>query len=220
MARDERDDTGVEADVSLDAATSAALIAEQRARVASKTTVDATFLFTAWGVAWLVGFGLLWAAERDLLPMEREAAPPVFLALLMGAGVLTAVHVGRRTAGVHGTSAGQRAMYGWTWVAAFAVFVALDVALARTGASPAVLAVVGAAVPPLIVGVLYMAGGAIWSDRTQFTLGGWICAVTVVAAAVGWPHMLAVMALAGGGGMIAAALVAQRDRRGDGRSVR
>jgi len=220
MERDERSDSGAEADLALDPAASEALIAEQRARVTAQTAVDATFLFTAWGVAWLVGFGLLWAAERELIPLGREAALPVFFVLLVGAGVLTAVHIGRRTAGVLGTSASQGAMYGWTWVAAFGGFAALDAALVRVDASPTVLAVVGTVVPPLLVGALYMAGGAIWSDRTQFVLGAWICAVTVVAAVVGWPHMLVVMALAGGGGMLTGALVARRERRGDGRSAR
>ena len=124
---------------------------------------------------------------------------------MVGAIVVTAVHIARRTAGVRGTSATQGAMYGWAWFTGFATIGALGHALERAGASDAVLTVTMTIVPALVVGVLYMAGGAIWQDRTQFTLGSWVVVVTIASAVVGPPHMLAVMALAGGGGMLAAA---------------
>ena len=61
--------------------------------------------------------------------------------------------------------------------------------------------------PALLVAALYMAGGAMWTDRAQFALGAWIALSTVVAAAVGPPGLLLVMSLAGGGGMLVAAAV-------------
>ena len=204
-----------DADGPLDLAASAALIQVQRARVAAATDVDARLLFGVWGAAWLVGFGALYAvAGDDPLLRWRAAAAGVFAAVIVAAIAVTAVHVARRTAGVLGTSATQGAMFGWAWFAGFATIGALGYALARVGAGQAVFTVTMTIVPALIVGALYMAGGAIWQDRTQFALGSWVVVVTVASAVVGPPHMLAVMALAGGGGMLAGAFaVGVRSRR-------
>ncbi len=200
----------------LDLAASAALIEEQRAKVAAATDVDGRLLFGVWGAAWLLGFGALYtvAGDRPLLDWSPTAAGLVFAGLLVAAMVVTAVHIARRTAGVHGTSSTQGAMYGWAWFLGFVGVFALPAALGRAGADEVVVQVTMTLVPPLLVGVLYMAGAAIWRDRTQFVLGAWILAVTIVASFVGTPGMLAVMALAGGGGMLAGALADAVRRRG------
>lgn len=194
---------------------SAAIIAAQRARTQDELGVDGRLLFGVWGVAWLVGFGgqwLAWRGDGD----HRSLALAVFFALLVGAGTLTMLHIGRRTAGVQGTSSLQGAMYGWSWFLAMAGIGALAVALGRADVSGAVVATVMTVASSLLVGALYMAAGAMWTDRAQFALGAWICVVTAVGAVVGLPHLMAVMAFAGGGGMLAAAAwyaVARRSAR-------
>jgi len=203
-------------DVALDPAASAALIAAQRARVLEETDVDARLLFGVWGVAWLIGFGVLYAVagDRPLVGWGPGVAGTVFAGLLIAAGVVTAVHTTRRTAGVHGDSAVQGAMYGWSWFLGFAGVFALASSLTAAGAEPELIEIAMTIASPIVVGVLYMAGGAIWRDRTQFALGAWILVVTVAAALAGMPYMLAVMSLAGGGGMlVAGVLVAARARR-------
>jgi len=208
---------GPDDDAPLDPAASAALIAAQQARVAAETVVDGRLLFGAWGTAWLLGFGALWSAvgEPPLLRWPGSVAGPVFAALLVTAMAVTVVHVARRTAGVRGTSAVQGAMYGWAWFSGFVAVFALATALVRAGADDGVIRVAMTLVPALLVGALYMTGGAIWQDRTFFALGAWIVLVTVVAAFAGVPGMFAVMAVAGGGGMLVAALTehARRHRR-------
>lgn len=208
------DDTSLD-DAPLDPAASAALIAEQRARVIEAVDVDARLLFGAWGTAWLLGFGTLWAVALDepLLPLDPRHGQIVFGGLLITAMVITAVHIARRSAGVRGTSATQGAMYGWAWALTFAGFGALGAALNAYDASPAITATVMSGGSALVVGALYMAGGAIWQDRTQFVLGLWISVVTFVAIIVGYPHLLAVMALAGGGGMLLGGLLEAVRRR-------
>jgi hypothetical protein len=218
--RDDRDRTPAvvmpDDEPPLDPATSAALIAAQQARVAAETDVDGRLLLGVWGLAWLIGFGALYTVAGDppLLDWSPAAAGIVFAGLLLSAMVITAVHIARRTAGVHGTSAVQGAMYGWAWFLGFVGVFALPAALGRAGADEVAVQVTMTLVPPLLVGVLYMAGAAIWRDRTQFVLGAWILAVTIVASFVGTPGMLAVMALAGGGGMLAGALADAVRRRG------
>src|SRR3712207_9091265 len=63
-------------------------------------------LWGAWGTAWVLGFGALYssAGETPLLGWPGSTAGVTFAVLLMAAAVVTAVHVARRTAGVHGRS--------------------------------------------------------------------------------------------------------------------
>ncbi|WP_298459028.1 hypothetical protein [uncultured Cellulomonas sp.] len=202
-------------DAPSDPAATAALIVQQRARLAAATDVDGRVLFGAWGLAWLLGFGLLYltAGDDPLVVTSPTVAGVVFAGLLMTALVVTAVHVARRTAGLHGTSSVQGAMYGWTWTLGFVAIFALGGALARAGADPEVLGTVMTIAPPVLVGVLYMAGAALWRDRTQFVLGAWILVATVIASFAGRPLMLAVMAVAGGGGMLVGAVAEELRRR-------
>jgi len=126
---------------------------------------------------------------------------------------VTAVHLIRKSGGVRGTTAVQGAMYGWAWLLGFAVVATLGYALNRDGANVQVTSTVMMTVNLLVVGVLYMAGGAIWGERTQFVLGAWILVVTIAATLIGNPHMMLVMSLAGGGGMLVAAAAETVRRR-------
>jgi hypothetical protein len=188
-----------------DPAAAQALIAEQHARVVAATGVDARLLFGAWGAAWLVGFTALWLALREGAVLPTGTGYVVFAVALTLAAVVTAVHVARRSSGVRGGSAIQGAMYGWAWFLSFVGVFALGAGLNRLDAPGLVVAHVQTVTSALLVGALYMAGGALWADRAQFALGAWIAVVTAVGAVVGPPHTLLVMALAGGGGMLAAA---------------
>ncbi|HEY8719087.1 hypothetical protein [Pengzhenrongella sp.] len=200
-------DDGARDDLPLDLAASAALIEAQRARVAAATDVDGRLLFGAWGTSWLLGFGALYsvASDQPLLGWPDWVAGTLFAGLLGVAMIITAVHLVRRTAGVRGVSARSGAMYGWSWGLSFTGVGALGFGLSRAGVSPEVMQLVMTVVPALLVGALYMAGAAIWRATTQFVLGAWIVAVTVVAAVVGPPATLAVMSIAGGGGMLVGA---------------
>lgn len=202
-------------DAPADVASSAALIAEQRARVEKSVDVDARLLFGAWGIAWLLGFGVQWAVALDepLLPIGPQAGQGVFGGLLLTAGLITAVHTARRSSGVVGTSARQGAMYGWAWAVTFAGVGTVGFALNRAEVGPEVTATVMTACSVIAVSALYMAGGAMWDDRTQFALGAWIGVATIVAVIIGYPHLLAVMALLGGGGMLAVAAIEGIRRR-------
>ena len=202
-------------DAPTDVAASAALIAEQRARVEQAVDVDARLLFGVWGTAWLLGFGVQWALALDepLLSVGSQLGQGLFGALLVTAGVITAVHTARRSSGVVGTSATQGAMYGWAWAVTFAGVATLGFALNRLGTDPELTATVMTGCSAIAVSALYMAGGAMWRDATQFALGAWIGVVTMVAVVVGYPHLLAVMALLGGGGMLAVAVIEGVRRR-------
>ncbi|KGM13052.1 hypothetical protein [Cellulomonas bogoriensis] len=201
----------------LDPAGSVALIDAQRARLEKATDVDGRILFGVWGLAWLLGFGQLWTVTQDqpLVPWSQDVAYPVFGSVLLAAMVVTTIHTAVRSSGLRGGSAAQGAMYGWAWFLTFAGVGALALALARLDASPDVIASAMTLTSVLLVAALYMAGGAIWQDRHQFVLGAWIAVTAIASGVVGHPHMLLVMALAGGGGMLVGAVVEHvRRRRG------
>lgn len=202
-----------------DLAMTARLIDEQRARVAAATDVDARVLFGAWGVAWLLGYGALWLASLPSPRLDGGVATAFFTALLLGALTVTALHLARQAAGIRGASAVQGAMYGWSWALSFLGVTALAIAVAREGVDPVIVQLVMSVVSPLLVGALYMAGAAIWGDRTQFALGAWIALATTAAALAGMPMTLLLMSVAGGGGMLAAA-AADAVRRARGRGPR
>ena len=57
----------------------------------------------------------------------------------------------------------------------------------------------------LLVGVLYLAGGALFQDRFQYGLGLWMLVSGAASVYAGVPGNFAVVSLAGGGGLFLAA---------------
>ncbi len=196
---------------STDLARMLALAEREQARTRQLLAPDSAVLYGAWGLAWLVGPGLMWlAAAHDLLPLGLAGG--VFAALLVGAAVVTAVHLRRSTAGVIGVSSVTGAMYGWSWFAGFAALAVTMQAAARAGAGDDLLQLLWTALSCLVVGVLYMASGAMWRDATQFAIGVWILLVGAVGALFGVPANLLLMSLAGGGGFLLVAVLARLRR--------
>jgi hypothetical protein len=78
--------------------------------------------------------------------------------------------------------------------------------IAHAGASEAVIGLFGSAGPVLVVSVMYLAGGALWHDRTMFVVGAWLALTVGVAVMFGAVTFDLIMAIAGGGGFLGAAL--------------
>lgn len=200
------EDHGPDAD-QLDAAASLALIHAQQEHVRDRGEPDARLLFAMWGTAWLGGYLALFLTARTSPTFQPSAlAFAVFGVVLVGAAVGTVVHVLRRSAGVRGPSARSGAMYGWSWFLGFLAVYLVNTGIVNAGASDEVIAIAWNSTSCLVVGVLYMAGGALWQERPMFALGVWIVIVTGAAAVVGMPWTYLVMAVAGGGGMLVLAL--------------
>ncbi|ROR96770.1 hypothetical protein EDD28_1361 [Salana multivorans] len=174
--------------------------------VTRRLTIDGAVLFTAWGLAWLVGYLLLWFTGRE---SADDTAPgwalATFFGLLVSAGVVTAVHIARRSRGVRGVSADSGLLYGLSWTFSFIAVSFIIGGLAQHGLSGPQIAVLSNGVSCLVVGALYMAGAAMTRQRTWFVLGAWIAAVGGFTTALPIAQLYLVMALAGGGGMLAAA---------------
>jgi hypothetical protein len=199
----------------LDAATAQAIITAQRARTRDSVTADGRLIFLAWAAAWILGYGLMWWTARDA-GTPTWWAGAIFGLLIAGGVVTTIVHSLRRSRGIVGPSRAVGAMYGWSWMVAFVAGQAMVGALGRAGVSDEIVLVAANGVSALIVGILYMAGGALWNDRAQFALGVWMALVAGVAAFAGLPGSYLVMGIAGGGGFLVGAAIEHLTRRREG----
>lgn len=193
-----------------------ALSAAQQQKVADFVATPTIVIVLAWGVAWFVGFLMLWGASPDSpIAVPRLLAGIVFTGLMI-AGVLTSVIAGVRTgAGIRGRQQFQGTLYGCSWAVGCAAVPVLGGALSRAGMSGEVAALFYPAAYCIVVGLLYLVGAALWNDRAMIVIGAWIVLVGVAAPYVGAPTSYLVMALAGGGAFIVygAVLVAARVRR-------
>lgn len=188
----------------LDPRAAAALI-QQTTRTARRSLViRAPVLYSGWGVAWLVGLGAMWLSVRDQSPYRGPSTASVVLfgALIVLALAVTMVIVVRATRGVSGQSEAQGRIFGWSWLVGFAALFALDGALAKVGASPTVLGLVGAAGPMLVTSLIYLAGAAAWVDWPMFVMGIWLALVGAVGVFTGPVGVLLIVAAAGGGGFL------------------
>lgn len=182
-----------------------ALIAAQRENTRRRTSPTMAVIGTAWGVAWLLGYLVLY------LTFDGASSPwwafLMFASLLVLAVVVTAVHTARRVSGLGGDSATVGTMYGWSWIIGFIAAALIFASAARAGAGPEIMAILSNAVSALVVGLLYLAGGMLWREGRMFALGAWIALVAGLASLAGPPTTYLVMALAGGGGFLVAAVV-------------
>jgi hypothetical protein len=189
----------------LDPAGMLALVEGERARAQRAVEPDARVVYGVWGAAWLVGFLVFWAAATGRAPLPLAAAGAVLAAGLVLAAVVTTAHIGRRMRGVRGVSSRTGAMYGWSWFLGFATLTAVMTGATRQGLPEETGALLWPVLSGLVVGTLYLAGGALWQDRVQFGLGAWVLVASSLGALVGYPAVHLVMALCGGGGFLLAA---------------
>lgn len=190
-----------------------ALIEEERARAARALEPDAAVIYALWGVAWLLGFLAMWAGYSAAIAFPRLVGGLVFAALIGTAVIVNVVHVIRRTAGLRGASQRSGAMYGWSWTLGFVALSLVMAGVMRSGLPVETLSLLWAVLPGLVVGVLYLAGGALWQDRTQYALGCWVLASCAAGSLAGYPGVYLAMAFGGGGGFLLAALLLALRRR-------
>ena len=169
-------------------------------------------MFVPWGLGYLVGFGGVWLATRGVLP------DGVVTALLVVASVVplvsTTVTLARSSRGVSGPSRRVGTLYGWAWLLGFAALVVINLRIGTLGVPGPTLSLIWSGSALLLVGLLYLAGGALWNHVPQYVLGVWTLVTAVATVLVGYPTNFAVLALAGGGGFVVLGVwMHLRDRR-------
>ena len=199
----------------LDARQAAELLQRSADHARRRLMVNQPLIYGAWGAAWLIGCGAMWLSVLGQHPFRGAAgwASAILGVGIAGAIVATGITTARATSGIGGISAKQGLMYGLSWPAGFAALFIIIGAAAHFGASAAVMGVIGAAGPLLVVGLIYIVGAGIWLDRVMFLLGVWELLVAAIGAWTGPVGVLFMDAVAGGGGFLAAsALLAWRNR--------
>ncbi len=195
----------------ISAAESLRLIKEQQEATERSLTPDPRLIYWPWGLAWLIGFGLLYLrhgpGDQVLWNLPGWLPLASLFVLMLTAGLVSGIAGARAGSAVSGESNIKGMMYGFAW---FLGFAGMAVTLARIEdflPEPQV-GLIWAATSVGLVSVLYLAGGAIWKSWDLFILGCWLAVINVggVLAGPGW-HSL-VISLAGGGGLIVAGAIA------------
>ncbi|WP_109210822.1 MULTISPECIES: hypothetical protein [Microbacterium] len=190
-----------------DAAAMLDLVRAQQERVTRQLAAEVPLILAAWGVAWLVGFGLLWMIDgaKPAFAVPLPVAVVVFIVLMAGALVATALFGIRSGRGIRSSAeaAFTGAVYGWSWTISFIALFVFGTALIRNGMPPDLANIYYPTASSLIVGLLYFVGGGIWRAKPLLWLGGWFIVVALVAPFFGYPTNYLVFALAGGGVFLA-----------------
>lgn len=185
----------------------------RRTRAALDTRIDEILI--AWGLAWLIGLGVLWWQGRVQDPFTGPTAATgiLFTTLLLAAGGWTGHRTNQATRGLGGESAFRGIAHGWSWGLGFGGLSALIGGLARAGATPEQLSLLSCCGALVVTGVMYAATAATWGTRPALWLGGWLVVVGAAGAFAGPLWALGLGAVAGGGALLAVGLWL-RARRG------
>lgn len=187
-----------------------AITRQQRDRTERSLNVNPGILFGSWGVAWLLGFGELYLTigSDPILSLPLWGALLIFFACLGTAGMITGRELRHATRGLQGPSQKAGAMHGWSWTLAFVGLGGMTAAAARMGISDDAYALLWTTGAGLLVGVLFLNGGAIQGgDWWLYGIGLWILLVNGVGAFAGIPGHYLVMSLAGGSGLVLMGIV-------------
>ncbi|MBD3943727.1 hypothetical protein IF188_18705 [Microbacterium sp. NEAU-LLC] len=188
------------------------LMQSQRRSTQSRLLRGYAVLLMVWAAAWAIGFTTLWFGQGiggvDLIP--APVAWTVF-GLCMVAAIVWSIVAGIRTgSGIRGRSRFQGALYGWSWTISMVGTWMLLFGVQRAGLSAELAALLYPGAFVLMVGVLYLAGGALWRAPVQYALGVVMIAVAVVATFVGAPVHYLVYAVVGPVAMLVVAILLVR----------
>ena len=187
------------------------IIRAQQRQVEQRQLAPVPWLLAVWGVVWLVGFLLLWSAWPGGNPwfsVPGTVASTIFAVLIAAAIACSAVLGIRIGRGIKGESNFAGAVYGISWPASGAAFALVGVGLVRNGMSTELASIYFPSAFSVMVGVLYLAGAALWRNVGQLVLGIALLAVASIAPFFGHPANNLVMALAGGGAFLVGAVAA------------
>lgn len=203
----------------LDPAQMLALLERQQREYAFSYVRPVVWLYSIWGVAWLVGFILLWLGwSVDWMPLPVAGA--VFAVLIIGSIVTSAIVGTRIGRGIQGASNFSGVVYGSSWSALGIALAAVGMGLISQGMSQELASVYFPSAYALMAGIMYLFGAALWNERGQLEVGIALLVLGSIAAFVPAPHNNLVMALGGVAFLIAALRVVakmRRLRRADGR---
>jgi hypothetical protein len=201
----------------MDAQGAAVIMRQARERAGSELRIRRPVLFVTWGLAVLIGYGAMWLSVRGQHPYRGPTWPTLLLALLLLliAAIITAQVVDWAASGVGGRSEVQRGIFVLALVAGYGALLIEKIALVGAGVSRPIQVVLGVTAPMLVAGLVFVASSASTTGLNwpRLILGGWLLAVAAGASWAGPVGVLAVCALAGGGGVLLMAAIEPRLHR-------
>lgn len=196
----------------LDPRTALVDIEATQRRAHREVTVPTAPILTMWGLAWLVAFTATFLAlelSRPLAFLGPVGINAVWMVCIGGAVIGQASLIARKTRGLVVDAQRQRTYQMMTAAWLLAMLLAGGM-IAATAPGPGG----GAMFFVFAVALLYLAFGAVDTDRAMFGLGAWFGLLNVAAATLAPDWYLLAMAVLGGGAFLAvAAAVHRRERR-------
>lgn len=186
------------------------VIEREQANTMRGVTPDPRLMYWPWGITWLISFGLSFLrygpGGRVLVAMPEWVPLTALTGLLIAAGLFTGIVGARSSRHITGPSNLQGLVYGISWSTGFTALAIVFSQVSELLPEPSVALLWGGGMVAL-VGVLYMAGAAIFGVRDMLVLGAWLSAVNAVGVLLGPGWHALVVATAGGGGMLVAGFV-------------
>ncbi|MEV6960692.1 ABC transporter permease [Streptomyces sp. NPDC051207] len=163
--------------------------------------------YLSFGLAWLVGHGASALAYGDdpLVGMP-SAVPNLLLTVgLLGAVAVTSAVTAKAQRGVRGRQAVIGNLLAGSWVIGFGALFLIITALSEALDKHEVHTLMWPTASGLVVGLLYLASGAVYRDALQYTLGSWLALASSAALFLDGANLYWALALAGGGAYLVAA---------------
>lgn len=167
-----------------------------------------------------VSFGLAYVFGHGSAALSGGATPvldlPSWLPMaLLGAGLATGTVVAtlaalRAQRDATGPEILSGRLLGLSWIVAFAALFLTITGLTSAIDSPDLADLLWPAGSGLMVGLIYIAEGAVRRNVLHYSLGAWLALISTAALSLGTPGLYWVLTLAGGGGYAAATLLEHR----------
>jgi hypothetical protein len=191
----------------------AAVVQDARTRARRQLVINAPVVYAAWGLVWLIGYGVMWLSVRGQHPYTGPSGVSIaavfVLAAFAGATVLAVAS--KAAAGIDGRSVRYRRIILATWAIGYLILLLVQAAISGS-VSARTFAFVAFAGPVLLAGLTYILASALGQNRPALAFGAWL---VIVAAACAWlapAAILAACALAGGGAFLLMAAIEARLR--------
>jgi hypothetical protein len=197
-----------------------AIMQRERMTIARTMARQIPWILLAWGIAWLVGYGMLWLIDGAKPAFSVPIVPAVitFAVLLVVATVISAVIGSRAGRGIRTTPAATftGATFGITCSVAFISIYVLAAGLAANGMGVELQTIFFGSGMALIIGLMYLVAGAIWHAVPSIVMGGLMVIVALIAPFFGYPNHYLFLSIAGGAVFLVGAIAVARFARGGG----
>ena len=164
-------------------------------------------LLLLWGILWCLSFGLLWFAKATDTMSHYTALWLAFGITAIGIAA-TVVATRQENNDIKGKKQTLNTQLLWYWLVAVACIgvATMSLYIQRVDSETIVYAI-QPLLSSLIIGLVLVISGISSDSKVATATGLWLVLLGTIAAFVGVPANLGILALGGGGGMVAIALV-------------